>query len=131
MALRHVASTLTLEQAAECLNISLSTADRGWRFPMVSHQGASFSADMDYKTADGRDMPGVSAFRKLDDGNADWNSNRARNYRSSLRYVHRYCRKHSLEGPRERHQRKPDHDFVRTGSGADGTLLEFHGRNCT
>ncbi len=43
-------------------------ADRGWRFPMVSHQANSFSADMDYKTDSGQNAPGVSAFRKLDDG---------------------------------------------------------------
>jgi predicted dithiol-disulfide oxidoreductase (DUF899 family) len=42
--------------------------DRGWRFPMVSHQGSSFSADMDYKTDSGQNVPGVSAFRKLEDG---------------------------------------------------------------
>lgn len=42
--------------------------DRGWRFPMVSHQGTSFSADMGYRSGEGKDQPGVSAFRKLDDG---------------------------------------------------------------
>jgi hypothetical protein len=27
---------LTLEQAAECLDVSLSTDDRGWRYPRAS-----------------------------------------------------------------------------------------------
>lgn len=38
-------------------------ADRGWRFPMVSHQGTSFAADMGY-TRDGRPMPGLSIFKR-------------------------------------------------------------------
>ena len=39
-------------------------AGRGWRFPMVSHAGSSFAADMGYRSAKGGWMPGVSAFRK-------------------------------------------------------------------
>ncbi len=41
---------------------------RGWRFPMVSHQGTTFAADMGYVTRDGRCLPGVSAFRRTRDG---------------------------------------------------------------
>lgn len=37
---------------------------RGWRFPMVSHDGTSFAADMGYRAKDGRWMPGVSVFRR-------------------------------------------------------------------
>jgi predicted dithiol-disulfide oxidoreductase (DUF899 family) len=39
--------------------------DRGWRFPMVSHEGTSFAADMGY-AEDGRAMPGVSVFKRRD-----------------------------------------------------------------
>jgi predicted dithiol-disulfide oxidoreductase (DUF899 family) len=38
-------------------------ASRGWRFPMVSTMGTSFSADMGFATAAGGPMPGVSAFQ--------------------------------------------------------------------
>jgi len=41
---------------------------RGWRFPMVSHQGTTFAADMGYVTRDGGYLPGVSAFRRTRDG---------------------------------------------------------------
>lgn len=41
-------------------------AGRGWRFPMVSHQGTSFAADMGYMD-DGRPMPGVSVFKRKGD----------------------------------------------------------------
>ena len=41
---------------------------RGWRFPMVSHQGSSFAADMGYVDGNGRWLPGVSVFRR--DGEA-------------------------------------------------------------
>src|SRR5450432_2919056 len=37
---------------------------RGWRFPMVSHQGSSFAADMGYRSATGGWLPGVSVFRR-------------------------------------------------------------------
>lgn len=37
---------------------------RGWRFPMVSHEGSSFAADTGYLGKNGRFMPGVSVFRK-------------------------------------------------------------------
>lgn len=40
---------------------------RGWRFPMVSHAGTSFAADMGYVSTKGGWMPGVSVFRR--DGN--------------------------------------------------------------
>lgn len=36
---------------------------RGWRFPMVSHQGTSFAEDMGYKGEHGW-TPGVSVFKK-------------------------------------------------------------------
>jgi predicted dithiol-disulfide oxidoreductase (DUF899 family) len=38
--------------------------DRGWRFPMVSHQGSSFAADMGYRSDSGGWLPGVSVFRR-------------------------------------------------------------------
>jgi predicted dithiol-disulfide oxidoreductase (DUF899 family) len=41
---------------------------RGWKFPMVSHTGTSFAADMGYVSAKGGWMPGVSVFRR--DGNS-------------------------------------------------------------
>jgi predicted dithiol-disulfide oxidoreductase (DUF899 family) len=41
---------------------------RGWGFPMLSHRGTTFAADMGYVTADGRCLPGVSAFRRTRDG---------------------------------------------------------------
>jgi predicted dithiol-disulfide oxidoreductase (DUF899 family) len=37
---------------------------RGWRFPMVSHHGTSFAADMGYRDERGKFLPGVSVFRK-------------------------------------------------------------------
>lgn len=42
-------------------------ASRGWRFPMVSHQGSSFAEDMGYRSESGEWRPGVSVFR-LDGG---------------------------------------------------------------
>jgi predicted dithiol-disulfide oxidoreductase (DUF899 family) len=38
---------------------------RGWRFPMASHDGTSFAADMGYRSSRGL-MPGVSVFRRHD-----------------------------------------------------------------
>jgi predicted dithiol-disulfide oxidoreductase (DUF899 family) len=40
---------------------------RGWRFPMVSHEGTTFAADMGYRSASGGWMPGVSVFRREGD----------------------------------------------------------------
>ena len=40
---------LTLEQAAECLNISLSTADRGWRYARAWLYTAMSSDDLEEK----------------------------------------------------------------------------------
>jgi predicted dithiol-disulfide oxidoreductase (DUF899 family) len=37
---------------------------RGWKFPMVSHAGTSFAADLGYVSAKGGWMPGVSVFRR-------------------------------------------------------------------
>ena len=37
---------------------------RGWRFPMVSHEGTRFAADMGYVSAQGGWTPGVSVFRR-------------------------------------------------------------------
>ncbi len=39
-------------------------ADRGWRFPMASCQGNSFSADMDHSSPDEPVRPGVSVFQR-------------------------------------------------------------------
>jgi predicted dithiol-disulfide oxidoreductase (DUF899 family) len=39
-------------------------ARRGWRFPMVSHRGTTFAADMGYRSEDGGWLPGVSVFRR-------------------------------------------------------------------
>jgi len=39
---------------------------RGWRFPMVSHEGTTFAADMGYLSESGRPMPGVSVFKHKD-----------------------------------------------------------------
>jgi predicted dithiol-disulfide oxidoreductase (DUF899 family) len=41
-------------------------ASRGWKFPMVSTQGASFAADMGFTNKAGKPMPGVSAFQRHD-----------------------------------------------------------------
>jgi predicted dithiol-disulfide oxidoreductase (DUF899 family) len=41
-------------------------AGRGWRFPIASHHGTSFAADMGYRSADGGWLPGVSVFRRDD-----------------------------------------------------------------
>jgi len=41
---------------------------RGWRFPMLSHRGTSFAADMGYRARSGGWLPGVSAFRRSRDG---------------------------------------------------------------
>jgi predicted dithiol-disulfide oxidoreductase (DUF899 family) len=41
---------------------------RGWRFPMVSHDGTRFAADMGYRADNGGFLPGVSVFRKDDAG---------------------------------------------------------------
>jgi predicted dithiol-disulfide oxidoreductase (DUF899 family) len=39
-------------------------AGRGWRFPMVSHQGTDFAADMGYCSDTGGWLPGVSVFQR-------------------------------------------------------------------
>ncbi len=39
-------------------------AGRGWRFPMVSHDGTTFAADMGYRSEDGGWLPGISVFRR-------------------------------------------------------------------
>jgi predicted dithiol-disulfide oxidoreductase (DUF899 family) len=36
---------------------------RGWTFPMVSHRGTSFAADMGYRSAKGGWLPGISVFK--------------------------------------------------------------------
>src|SRR5215472_3531937 len=38
---------------------------RSWKFPMVSHAGTSFAADMGYRSEDGY-LPGVSVFQRRD-----------------------------------------------------------------
>ena len=42
-------------------------AVRGWRFPMVSHDGTTFAQDMGYRGASGGWHPGVSVFQKRGD----------------------------------------------------------------
>jgi len=37
---------------------------RGWRFPMVSHQGPTFAEDMGYRSKNGGWRPGICAFRR-------------------------------------------------------------------
>lgn len=37
-------------------------AGRGWRFPMVSHRGTTFAADMGYRSESGGWLPGISVF---------------------------------------------------------------------
>ena len=37
---------------------------RGWRFPMVSHKGTDFAADMGYRSKSGGWIPGISAFKR-------------------------------------------------------------------
>jgi len=39
-------------------------ASRGWRFPMISHQGTTFAEDMGYRSDSGAWLPGVSVFRR-------------------------------------------------------------------
>lgn len=41
---------------------------RGWRFPMVSHQGTAFATDMGYGSEAEGWQPGVSVFRRADGG---------------------------------------------------------------
>ena len=41
---------------------------RGWRFPMASHAGSTFAADMGYRSEKGGWMPGISVFRRRDGG---------------------------------------------------------------
>lgn len=41
---------------------------RGWRFPFLSHRNTTFAADMGYRSETGRFLPGLSVFRKQDDG---------------------------------------------------------------
>ena len=37
---------------------------RGWTFPMVSHQGTTFAADMGYRSESGVWLPGISVFKR-------------------------------------------------------------------
>jgi len=39
-------------------------ASRGWMFPMVSHAGTTFAADMGYRSSKGGWMPGISVFQR-------------------------------------------------------------------
>jgi predicted dithiol-disulfide oxidoreductase (DUF899 family) len=41
---------------------------RGWAFPMVSHRGTTFAADMGYRSANGRWQPGLSVFQRRGTG---------------------------------------------------------------
>ncbi len=40
-------------------------AARGWCFPLVSHQGTPFAADMGYRSRDGGFLPGISVFHRI------------------------------------------------------------------
>ncbi|MFI4897354.1 MAG: DUF899 family protein [Phycisphaerales bacterium JB059] len=42
--------------------------ERGWRFPVVSGAGSSFARDLGFASAEGKPWPGVSAFRRLENG---------------------------------------------------------------
>lgn len=39
-------------------------AGRGWTFPMLSHAGTSFAADMGFRSSKGGWMPGISVFQR-------------------------------------------------------------------
>jgi predicted dithiol-disulfide oxidoreductase (DUF899 family) len=39
-------------------------ASRGWRFPMISHDGTTFAQDMGYRSESGGWRPGVSVFKR-------------------------------------------------------------------
>ena len=39
-------------------------AGRGWTFPMVSHSGTTFAADMGYRSEKGGWLPGISVFQR-------------------------------------------------------------------
>ena len=39
-------------------------SSRAWKFPMVSHQGTSFAADMGYASENGSWRPGISVFHR-------------------------------------------------------------------
>ena len=39
-------------------------AGRGWTFPMVSHSGSTFAADMGYRSEKGGWLPGISVFQR-------------------------------------------------------------------
>ena len=63
-----------LSRAAFCLSSpdapdvqQAFAASRGWRFPMVSHAGTSFAADMGYHDKQAGYLPGLSAFH-MEDG---------------------------------------------------------------
>ena len=43
-------------------------SSRGWVFPLVSHAGTAFAADMGYRKEDGSWLPGVSVFRRAGPG---------------------------------------------------------------
>lgn len=41
---------------------------RGWRFPFLSHRGNSFADDMGYRAQSGAFLPGLSVFRRTEQG---------------------------------------------------------------
>ena len=58
---------------ALCSNDEPETArafaeSRGWDFPVVSGAGSGFARDMGFASEDGKPWPGVSAFRRAQDG---------------------------------------------------------------
>jgi predicted dithiol-disulfide oxidoreductase (DUF899 family) len=43
-------------------------ASRAWLFPMVSHAGSTFAADMGYRSSRGGWLPGISVFKRTGNG---------------------------------------------------------------
>jgi predicted dithiol-disulfide oxidoreductase (DUF899 family) len=62
----HIASRATfVVSSAERPDVQQKfAASRNWCFPMMSHAGTTFTADMDYRSVDVGWLPGVTTFRK-------------------------------------------------------------------
>jgi predicted dithiol-disulfide oxidoreductase (DUF899 family) len=63
---RHVVTRASFAVSSpEPPDIQKKIADsRGWKFPMISHAGSTFAADMGYASANGGWTPGVSVFKR-------------------------------------------------------------------
>jgi len=60
-----VARTAFVLTSPDAPDIQKKFADsRGWKFPMVSHQGTTFAADMGYRSPEGKWWPGISSFKR-------------------------------------------------------------------